>query len=670
MKLKLDEFTQYKFLSHPTYSPNGAHVCFVVHAADVEENTYQSHLWIYQPADDTYWQLTAADNEAAYIWLQDSDHILFPGARTAKDKEKLKDGEEFTVFHSISIRGGEAREAFRIPFKVNQIKQLDGNTYLFSTTFNPNKSALHTLTPAEKTEELKRRQGEKDYEVLEEIPYWGNGDGFTSGNRNRLYLFHSDTKTFEALTDENLDVDSFELSPEYDKVVIVGREFTGKMEVANSLYLLTLKDKSLNLIGPSEPFRYGFAGFLQQDTVIFSGSDMKAYGTNENAKFYLIDLGSGATTCLTPDFVTSTWNSVGSDCRYGGSPAMKVRNGYLYFITTELDSSYVNRIDSKGYVEKITTQSGSVDGYDVSGEELVMVAMRGLKLQELYRLVGTQETQMTQLNAWVQGRALAELEKLSVETAPGAQIDGWVMKPVDFEPTGQYPAILNIHGGPKTVYGEIFVHEMQYWANHGYFVFFCNPRGSDGKDNEFADIRGKYGTIDYDDLMQFTDAVLAKYPSIDQTRVGVTGGSYGGFMTNWIIGHTDRFRAAASQRSISNWISKFCTTDIGYYFVNDQIAGTPWGDPDKLWEQSPLKYADRAKTPTLFIHSDEDYRCWLAEGLQMFTALKFHGVEARMCMFRGENHELSRSGKPKHRIRRLQEITNWFDHHLKGSEDR
>lgn len=136
-------------------------------------------------------------------------------------------------------------------------------------------------------------------------------------------------------------------------------------------------------------------------------------------------------------------------------------------------------------------------------------------------------------------------------------------------------------------------------------------------------------------------------------------------MTNWIIGHTNRFKAAASQRSISNWFSMGYTTDIGYFFAPDQIDATPWSNPEKLWEHSPLKYADQVQTPTLFIHSDQDYRCWLPEALQMFTALKYHGVEARLCMFRGENHELSRSGKPKARIRRLEEITAWFNRFLK-----
>ena len=208
---------------------------------------------------------------------------------------------------------------------------------------------------------------------------------------------------------------------------------------------------------------------------------------------------------------------------------------------------------------------------------------------------------------------------------------------------------------------------MQLWASEGYFVFFCNPRGGDGRGNEFADIRGKrYGVWDYNDLMEFTDHVLQSYPQIDPARVGMTGGSYGGFMANWIVGHTDRFAAVASQRSIANFISKCLTTDIGYYHNLCAVQSDPWNSPEEIWNRSPLKYADKCTTPTLFIQSDEDYRCWMADALQMFTALRMHGVPTRVCLFHGENHELSRNGKPKHRVRRLKEITRWFDRYLKN----
>lgn len=277
------------------------------------------------------------------------------------------------------------------------------------------------------------------------------------------------------------------------------------------------------------------------------------------------------------------------------------------------------------------------------------------------------ERRLTGLNEGaLAGKAVSAPEPFTVRTEDGTELAAWIIRPPDFAEGKKYPTILSIHGGPKTVYGEVFIHEMQLLAGKGYVIVFGNPRGSAGRGNAFADIRKKYGTIDYDDLMAILDQAIERFPFIDPERLGVMGGSYGGFMTNWIIGHTDRFKAACSQRSIANWISKFCTTDIGYFFNYDQIGATPWEeDGKKLWWHSPLRYADRAKTPTLFIHSQEDYRCWIAEGIQMFTALRYHGVEARLVLFRGENHDLSRTGKPQHRLRRLEEIVSWFDAHLK-----
>ena len=264
-------------------------------------------------------------------------------------------------------------------------------------------------------------------------------------------------------------------------------------------------------------------------------------------------------------------------------------------------------------------------------------------------------------DAMLRGKYVAQPDLLNL-TAGDHEVHGFILKPMDFEAGKKYPVIFDIHGGPKTVYGPVFYHEMQYWASRGYFVIFCNPTGSDGR-GAFMDIRGKYGTVDFDDLMAFCDAALAKYPEMDADNLFETGGSYGGFMTNWIIGHTDRFRACASQRSISNWTSFYGVSDIGPDFSEDQCGSTIWPDVEKFWWHSPMKYADKVKTPTLFLHSLEDYRCPVDQGYQMYSALIAHGVESRLVLFRGENHELSRSGKPKHRIRRLNEITGWFEQH-------
>lgn len=645
--LLLDDFTKYKFLSDVKHSPDGQYACFVTHQADLEENDYQSNLWLYDIARKCHFQLTTLNKERSFIWLSSSKDVLFPGLRNPKDQEKQKKGEELTVFYRISIHGGEAAEYFRVPLKVQAIQELQRERFLLTVTYNP------------------KQVEDKDYEVLEEIPYWSNGRGFISGNRARLYLYDKGSHNWEPLTSPTLQVSSVQLNKEKTQAIIVGQEYVGKAELNNALYLADLDQKTVQRITPEEEFTYHHAHLISDTQVICKGSTRDRYGLNENGRFYLVDLEDGAKQLLTPDFETSTWNSVGSDCRYGGGEDVQLDQDFLYFVTTEGESSYLNRLDCQGKMERITSAPGSVDSYSVHNGQVLLIALRDLALQELYGLHGNQEQRLTTFNTWVtKSKKLSTPQSLSFETEPGVAIEGWVLQPVDYGEGQKYPAIFNIHGGPKTVYGTVFFHEMQYWANQGYFVFFCNPRGSDGKGNAFADIRGKYGTIDYDDLMRFADQVLARYPAIDQQRIGVTGGSYGGFMTNWIIGHTQRFKAAASQRSISNWVSMGFTTDIGYYFATDQIGTTPWSDYAKLWDHSPLKYADQVQTPTLFIHSEEDYRCWLPEGLQMFSALKYHGVEARLCMLRGENHDLSRSGRPKQRIRRLKEITAWFNRFL------
>ena len=286
-------------------------------------------------------------------------------------------------------------------------------------------------------------------------------------------------------------------------------------------------------------------------------------------------------------------------------------------------------------------------------------------LTEIYCLKDGKEEKLTAFNDGL----LAERDVCPVEeftfTYKDVELDGYVMKPAGFDPEKKYPALLTVHGGPRATFGPVFFHESQAFANAGYFVFFTNPVGSDGRGNAFADLSGRYGTVDFENCLAMTDEVLKRYPQIDEKRVGIMGGSYGGFMCNWAIGNTDRFAAAASQRSISNWISLSMTTDIGYSFDLQETAGDPWNSPDKMWVCSPLKYAHKAKTPTLFIQSDEDYRCYMGDALQMFSALKYFGVEARMCLFHGENHELSRSGKPSHRVRRLSEMMEWFEKYLK-----
>lgn len=663
--LALDDFTKYKFISNTKFSPNGENLAFVIHEMDVDENKYLSNIWVYNVSTGEINKLTSFNQESSFVWL-DENNIIFSTVREEKDKKRLEKGEPFTIYYKININGGEAEKYFEVPLMVTKIEPLNDKKFVLTGIYDRKINDLISSSPEEKEKLLEKMREEKDYEILDEIPFWSNGHGFTNKKRNRLYIFSFDEKILVPITDELTNVDAFNVSNDKSKLIYISNSFEDKMEIRSDLYLYNIDNRQLEKLTHEDPFSYAYADFMG-DKIIFLGSDMKNYGVNENPEFYIMNVITREVEQIHTDFDYSTWSSVGSDCRYGSNQEFKVEGNYFYFETTEYGNSYINRIDENGKREKLTTKHGSVDGFDVFDKSIVFVGMRDNKLQELYELKDKQENQITFFNEWVvKEKKLSKPQRITFNTKEGMEIEGWIMKPIDFDETKKYPAILDIHGGPKTVYsGEVFFHEMQYWSNIGYVVMFCNPRGSDGRGNEFADIRGKYGTIDYEDIMEFVNVVIENFSFIDKDRLGVTGGSYGGFMTNWIIGHTNRFKAAASQRSIANWISKFGTTDIGYYFVEDQQAATPWTNFEKLWFHSPMKYADRVKTPTLFIHSEEDYRCWLAEGLQMFTSLKYNGVEAKLVMFRGENHELSRSGKPKHRIRRLKEISDWFDKYLK-----
>lgn len=663
-KLMLEDFTKYKFLSNLKYSPKGKKLAFVLHEMDVDENKYLSNIHIYDLEKNMFTKLTSSNTARNFIF-KDEDILLFADSRDKKEKERREKGEDFTTYYEIPLNGGEAVKSFEIPLNVAKLEIIDSDRFMIIAEYNHNKPNFQNLSDKEKEEALKNLEEEKDYQVIDEIPFWSNGEGFTNKIRSRIYIYNIKDKKLLPVTDAFTNAYYFKLNEDKSKAIIITNSFTDKMQLKDDLYLYDIEKDTLERISHHDHFTYSFADFLE-DNIIFIGSDMAKYGVNENHRIYIMDKDRNVREISPLDFDLSIGNSVGSDCRFGGSNQVKLDGNYLYFITTEYGNAYLNRIDTNGNMEKLTTKTGSVDGFDVFDGNIIFVGFRGLKIQELYKLNNGEETQISNFNEWlVEERSLSAPERLTFTTKEGITIEGWIIKPVDFEEGKKYPAILDIHGGPKTVYGEIFFHEMQYWANEGYAVFFCNPRGSDGRGDEFADIRGKYGTIDYEDIMKFTDIVLERYPFIDEDRIGVTGGSYGGFMTNWIIGHTNRFKAAASQRSISNWVSKFGTTDIGYFFVEDQQAANPWSDVEKLWFHSPMKYADKVQTPTLFIHSDEDFRCWIAEAYQMFTSLKYHGVEARICIFKGENHELSRSGKPKHRIRRLKEITEWFNKYLK-----
>ena len=663
--VRIDDILRYRFLSGVRYAPDGRRAAFVVSQCNEEENCYESRLWLY---DGTLRQLTDLGKERSFLW--ENEHtLLFPAVRSAEEKKRAEAEEPFTSYYRLDLNGGEALHAFTLPFAVECIRPLSGGRFAAIGTIDANEPDLFRKSKEERAAALKKYEEEKDYEVFDELPFWANGAGILNKQRSALFLVETDPVRVTRITEPTFTVDAFDVLD--GAVYYIGDAYTAKRVIDTpKLYRLDVNTGETRLLKAYEGVRFSLLHAVGK-RLIATGTDGKRYGLNQNEDFYAIDPASGELSVLRRN-PESLWASVGSDCRYGGGEPMLAVGDALYFLSTRGESTQLFRLDADGNEIPVATETGSVDAYAVheNAEEALLIALYEGSLQELYAKnlrTGALRKVSNFNDDALKDRYTAKCEPISVQSE-GLTIHGWVLKPKDYDPDKKYPAVFDIHGGPKTVYGTVFCHEMQVWAGMGYFVFFCNPKGSDGRGDEFADIRGHYGETDYRNLMDFADAVLDAYPAIDRTRVCETGGSYGGFMTNWIIGHTDRFCCCASQRSISDWLSFYGISDIGYYFANDQNGVDFYDGHATLWEHSPLKYAANVKTPTLFIHSDEDYRCPLGQGLQMYAALVDRGVPARLCLFHGENHELSRSGKPKHRIRRLTEITNWFEKYAKGAQ--
>ncbi len=659
-RVEIDDFAKIRKLAGLTLSPSGKKAAFTVTEGDVEGNRYRTDIWVYDEGHDpALFRLTAGEDGKSPSF-EDEDHVIFPADR----KKKYADAViPHTVYNRISLRGGEAEEYLDLPFAAGDLKKIAEDVFLVLGTADVTLPDMDAMSAEERDAFAKKQKEEKDYDVFDELPFWVNGRGTVNKQRTGLYRIAGKEKN--RLTPEYFNTHGYALNEAKTKAVYWGTEYVSLNTQKSALKLLDLE--TLEAVDLIEKDRYSvdFAVFSGEN-ILFAASTGEKYGTSENPVFYLSD-GKTYRVLSAPD---PSIGPVGSDIA-AASSSVSGKDGLYYLRTCGYHTRYCHVAEDGNETVLADDQDLNIISCARGTDVIFMTGMEKSRAQEFYRKENGVTVKLSSFNAEYHAEhVIAEPEHFTFTDSDGAEIDGWILYPADFEKGGSYPAILDVHGGPQTAYGEGFFHEMQYWAAEGYIVFFCNPRGSSGKGGAFADIYGdNYGVRDYNDLMEFTDEVLKRVPEIDVKRIGMTGGSYGGFMANWIIGHTDRFAAVASQRSISNYISKCLTTDIGYYHNLSAIQADPWTNPEKMWKHSPLAYADKAVTPTLFIQSDEDYRCWMGDAVQMLQALLMHGVPARMCLFHGENHELSRSGKPKHRIRRLREITDWFDRYLKGSAD-
>lgn len=356
-----------------------------------------------------------------------------------------------------------------------------------------------------------------------------------------------------------------------------------------------------------------------------------------------------------PEITPPTWSNSGK---------------FLFFQVARHGSVHIYATDVQTLkAQKVFNGKGVIGSFSFNQDQTLLAVIQGTMddpNQIVIKDVEANPTVLTTLNRkWLDKIQLGSIEEVWFKGAADNDVQGWIVKPPNFDPTKQYPSILEIHGGPWLQYGEAFTHEFQYLAAQGYVVYFCNPRGGQGYGEAHAKaIWNDWGGADYDDLMRWAD-YMEQQPYIDKNRMGVTGGSYGGYMTNWIIGHTHRFKAACTQRCVSNLISMWGSSDFNWAFQQAFGNKAPFESIEDLWRMSPIRYFKNVVTPTLVIHSEKDYRCDREQGEQVYVALKKLGIDSELLLFPDESHGLSRMGRTDRRIARLEHILRWFDKYLK-----
>lgn len=429
-------------------------------------------------------------------------------------------------------------------------------------------------------------------------------------------------------------------------------------------YDLSSKEKrSLTTSIPKGSFYFGSMSD-KEDYLLLLGNGFEHAFVSLN-KVYGYDMKDHKLTCLTDELDIEVSDTIVADFQQvaSGIPLTWLNEDEFLFSATYHGKIQLYKGNRQGETQILfDRQMHLTDGYYVEGTSEFITTFSTLTITSELGVINLETAELEIIyqpnKKYFETHEVIEPERFWYKGADQWDIQGWYLPPVEKRPN--HPAVLYVHGGPQVCYGESFFHEMQVLAADGYGVIMLNPRGGNGYGQEFvASILGDYGNKDYEDLMLGTTHVLNEHPEIDASHLYVAGGSYGGFMTNWIVGHTDRFRAAISQRSISNWISFYGTSDIGAFFVEFQLQ-RDLSDMEGLWKMSPLAYAKNAKTPILMMHSDQDLRCPMEQAEQFYVAMKKNDVDTKLITFPQSNHGLSRNGLPNLRLKRFDAMMDWL----------
>jgi dipeptidyl aminopeptidase/acylaminoacyl peptidase len=673
--ITIEDLYAIKFLSRPRISPGGQRVAFVVTTIDERKHEYRASIWVAPTAGGEARRFTGGTaNAHSPCWSPDGRWLAFvsdrEGEPTGKDaQEQKQQGKGKPQIWLIPGDGGEAHQLTFMPHGAsNPAWSPDSQRIVFSAAVGPLDEETEDGKPLPKVR------------VIDRLLYRLDGVGFIYERRQHLFLVDVTGGEPKQLTDGDWDDKDPAWSPDGTRIAFTSSRAGDRWQLpCPDVYTLaTNSGQAGELRCLTDGTRSCYSPSWSPDgkTIAFLAKPKLRSG-NHSALF-TISTGTSQVParCLTSEFEggCSDWtNSDMTNEQLIPAPVWSPDGNTLYILAAQRGSTRVYAIAAGGAGKQPPTLTpGNMHvldfAFDQSRSTMTVLIEDPTHVAEIFVCSTSSPGELRRLtnfnDALFDGLALATPEYMPFTGVDGWPMDGWILKPRDFDPGKKYPLIIEIHGGPNTQYGYGFMHEMQMLAATGYVVLYTNPRGSLGYGRDFAlAVRGAWAEKDSLDIMAGVDALLQK-GYIDEQRLGVIGGSYGGFMTSWLIGHTDRFKAAVADRSVINRFSFFGSSDIGWDFTDDDMEVPPWDDPERYMRTSPITYVKHIHTPLLIIHSENDLRCNIEQSEQLFAALKYMGREVLFVRFEGQSHGLSRGGHPKLRLERLRHIRAWFEKHL------
>ncbi|GGA85669.1 S9 family peptidase [Ornithinibacillus halotolerans] len=657
-----EDFMKLEVFSDPQFSPDGASYAYVSTRVN-DKKEYESNLFVQSLNSEKAKQWTFGPHNTSYPRFSPTGkYVVFQSNRSGTSQLWL-----------LPLDGGEARQITTFKNGAgNPEWSKDGKYIIFSAQLEEGDDVTNQK---ELTKEEKQKQKEENSKKplhVKNLRYKSDAQGFLDDKKSHIVLYDVEKETFTQLTSGDFHYGYQDISPDGKTILFAGNlNEDNEYELKSDIYALNLDTKEITKITDGEGSYYTATYSPSGKKIAYLGHKHE-YLNATLTKIYLYDVETKEHTCLSEGWDIQVGDMIAGDTRLGTSesgPVWSKEEDRLFFIGSNLGATNLYEVNLSGEIKERYNVDSHVFGftYDPNNNSFVVgVSTPTVPCNFFLLNEANNVKQLTDANRdFIDEVEIGTPEAISFKAEDGWDVHGWLLRPYGFEEGKKYPFVLEIHGGPHVMYGQTFFHEMQLLAAKGYVVLYTNPRGGHGYGQEFVNAcRGDYGGGDYRDLMAAVDYAVETYDFIDKERLGVTGGSYGGFMTNWIVGQTNRFKAAVTQRSISNWLSFYGVSDIGYFFNKWQHGYDLLDDPKALWDISPLKYADKVETPLLILHSEQDYRCPIEQGEQLFVTLKHLKKEVEFVRFPGANHELSRSGKPELRVDRLNHICDWFDKYL------